>query len=71
VDVPICIVVGDADKVAPAATSAKRYAKHIPNAQLVILSGERGHYLAPISPEQRRRELREVAEIALRFFRER
>ena len=70
VDVPVCIVVGDTDKVAPASTNAKRYARYLPNAQLVVLPGERGHYLAAIAPEQRRDELREVAELALKFFRE-
>lgn len=70
VDVPVCIVVGAADQVAPAATNAKRYAEHIPNAQLIVVPRERGHYLAPNAPEQRRRELREVAELALQFFRQ-
>jgi hypothetical protein len=42
VDVPVCIVVGDADQVAPAATHAQRYAKHIPNARLFVLPRRAG-----------------------------
>jgi predicted dienelactone hydrolase len=70
VDVPVCIVVGDTDKVAPASTNAQRYAGFIPDAELIVLPGERGHYLSPVPSEQRQMELREVAELALRFFHE-
>lgn len=68
VRVPVCIVVGDADVVAPAETNAKHFAAHIPGARLVVVPGECGHYLQPIEPEKRRAELREAAEIARRFF---
>lgn len=43
--------------------------KRCPDAQFIVVPGERGHYLAPIAPRQRRMELREVAELALEFFR--
>jgi predicted dienelactone hydrolase len=68
VDVPVCIVVGDADVVAPAESNAKHFARHIPGARLIVVPGERGHYLEPIAAEKRRAELREVAEMARRFF---
>ncbi|HEY0944049.1 MAG TPA: hypothetical protein VGD81_02240 [Opitutaceae bacterium] len=68
VTVPVCIVVGDADQVAPAAGNARHFAAHIPHARLVVVPGERGHYLQPMAAEQRRRELREVAEMSANFF---
>lgn len=68
VRLPVCIVVGDRDVVAPAETNAKHFAAHIAGARLTIVSGERGHYLQPISPEKRRAEMSEVAEMARRFF---
>ena len=44
VKVPVLIVVGQADKVAPPATNAQRYADLIKGARVTILPGEIGHY---------------------------
>lgn len=44
VRVPVLIVVGQADKVTPPATNARRYADLIKGARLIILPGEVGHY---------------------------
>ncbi len=68
IGVPVKIVVGDKDIVAPAETSSDYYAKYIPNSSLTILPGERGHYTKPVSTAQMRKELEEVASIALSFF---
>lgn len=43
VDVPVAIILGDADPVAPPATNGLAAAKAIPNAQLKVLPGV-GHY---------------------------
>ncbi|HWL14134.1 MAG TPA: hypothetical protein VNR00_00935 [Opitutus sp.] len=66
--VPVLLVVGEGDLIAPAESNAKHFAEHISTAWLTILPGERGHYLKPLPAEQRRAELREVAELAGRFF---
>ena len=42
--IPVFIVVGQADKVAPLATNAQRYARSIKGAKLTVLPGEVGHY---------------------------
>ena len=42
--IPTFIVVGQADKVAPAITNAQRYARFIKGAKLTVLPGEIGHY---------------------------
>ena len=68
IGVPVCIVVGDEDRIAPAEANARHFAKHIPGARLVEVAGERGHYINPISPEQRRDEMQKVAELAFEFF---
>ncbi|HEX2860635.1 MAG TPA: hypothetical protein VHN79_03305 [Lacunisphaera sp.] len=68
VDVPVLIVVGDADLVAPPETNARHFAAHIPTARLEVVSGERGHYLKPIATAQRQAELHEVARMARAFF---
>ena len=44
VRVPVFIVVGQADKVAPPATNAQRYADLIKGARLTLLPGGIGHY---------------------------
>ena len=44
ISVPVAIVVGDADRVAPAATNASLFARRIPNAKLSVLPGGVGHY---------------------------
>jgi len=50
--VPVSIVVGQADEVAPPATNAKRYASLIRGATLTVLPGKVGHYafLAECTP---------------------
>ncbi|HEU5236930.1 MAG TPA: prolyl oligopeptidase family serine peptidase [Pyrinomonadaceae bacterium] len=42
--IPVFIVVGQADKVAPPATNARHYAQLIKGAKLSVLPGEIGHY---------------------------
>ena len=42
--IPVRIVVGQADEVAPPATNARRYASFIKGATLTVLSGNVGHY---------------------------
>lgn len=44
VRIPVLIVVGQSDKVTPAATNARRYADLIKGARLNVLPGEIGHY---------------------------
>jgi predicted dienelactone hydrolase len=44
IGIPVSIVVGQADKVAPPATNAERFARFIRGAKLTILPGEIGHY---------------------------
>lgn len=44
ISIPVSIVVGQADKVAPLATNARRYAQLIKGAKLTVLPGEIGHY---------------------------
>lgn len=68
VDIPVSIVVGEADLVAPPDDNARHFAAHIPTARLKRVPGERGHYLRPIAAAQRQAELREVARMALDFF---
>lgn len=41
---PVSIVVGEADSVAPPLTHAKRFARRIPRAELTVLPGHVGHY---------------------------
>jgi predicted dienelactone hydrolase len=69
ITVPVQIVVGDADVVAPMEQNAKYYAQNIPTAKkLIILSGERGHYTKPPAGNERPAELQEVSEMAYQFF---
>jgi predicted dienelactone hydrolase len=44
VKIPVRIVIGQADKIAPLATNAQRYANLIKGARLTVLPGEIGHY---------------------------
>jgi predicted dienelactone hydrolase len=44
VRIPVSIVVGDSDHVAPVATNARRFADLIPGAQLTVIPGGVGHY---------------------------
>lgn len=71
ITIPVQIVVGDADVVAPKERNAAHYADNIPGARpLIVLPGERGHYLAPASGTGRSYELLEVSKIAYSFFEE-
>lgn len=45
IDIPVDIVVGEADTLAPAANNASRFASLIKNAGLNIFSGQVGHYV--------------------------
>lgn len=44
IKVPVFIVIGQADKIAPLATNAQRYTNFIKGARLTVLPGEIGHY---------------------------
>jgi predicted dienelactone hydrolase len=44
IKIPVAIVIGQADRVAPLATNAQRYADLIHGASLTVLSGDIGHY---------------------------
>lgn len=44
IKIPVHIVIGQADSVAPLATNAKRYADLTPGAKLTVLPGGVGHY---------------------------
>jgi predicted dienelactone hydrolase len=70
IHVPVFIVVGNADVVTPSETNAARFAKYIPNAQLVTFDGERGHYTGETSPAQQEAQLAEISELAVEFFNE-
>lgn len=71
IKVPVQIVVGDADLVAPMDRNAAHYANIISTAKpLIILRGERGHYLTPPKGTERASELREVSQLAFHFFEE-
>ena len=69
ITIPVQIVVGDADLIAPKGLNAEYYTANIPTARkLIILLGERGHYTKPQLAHERPVELQEVSEIAYRFF---
>ncbi len=68
VEVPVRIAVGDKDLIAPLENNAKRYSLYIKNSELIVLPGERGHYIKQIPEEQRSKELNDVAKLALEFF---
>jgi predicted dienelactone hydrolase len=70
IHVPVFIVVGNADVVTPSETNAARFAKFIPNAQLVTFEGERGHYTGETSPAKQEAQLAEISELAVEFFNE-
>jgi predicted dienelactone hydrolase len=44
VSVPVALVVGEADTVAPPLTNAQRFARWLPRATLTVLPGQVGHY---------------------------
>lgn len=44
ISIPVAIVVGEADTLAPVVTNAKRFANGIRQSELTILSGQVGHY---------------------------
>jgi predicted dienelactone hydrolase len=53
IKIPVEIVVGAGDTVAPPATNAKRFAALIHGARLVVIPGEIGHYdFVPVCSEQ-------------------
>ncbi|MGN8069314.1 alpha/beta hydrolase family protein [Mucilaginibacter sp. 22184] len=69
ITVPVQIVVGDADLIAPKELNAEYYTENIPTAKkLIVLPGERGHYTKPQLAHERPAELQEVSEIAYQFF---
>ncbi|HEY0320005.1 MAG TPA: alpha/beta fold hydrolase [Pyrinomonadaceae bacterium] len=84
IKIPVFIVIGQADKVAPLATNAQLYASHIKGARLTILPGEIGHYtfLAECNPHgkavldicrdgaaiDRAKVHQQVAQLAFEFF---
>ena len=68
IKVPVQIVVGDADLIAPKQLNAEHYEAGITTARkLIVLPGERGHYTHP-PVNERYKELNEVAVIAGDFF---
>ncbi|MBB6109791.1 Predicted dienelactone hydrolase [Mucilaginibacter lappiensis] len=69
ITVPVQIVVGDADLIAPKELNAVYYTENIPTARkLIVLPGERGHYTQPQLAHERPAELQEVSEMAYQFF---
>lgn len=68
INVPVQIVVGDADVINPPADNARRFAERIATARYLELPGERGHFTGATTPERQHAELEEVAELAVRFF---
>jgi len=68
IGVPVEIVVGDIDPVAPPAGNARHFARNVRGARYIELPGERGHF-SPATPERERAaELEEVATVAGTFF---
>ena len=45
IDIPVAIVAGAADAIAPVGNNARFYAAHIPHAELTIFPGGVGHYV--------------------------
>jgi len=71
ITVPVQIVTGDQDKVNPMSQNAEHFVKYIKQAKpLIVLTGERGHYNRPAVGTERPDGLREVAELAVKFFTE-
>jgi predicted dienelactone hydrolase len=71
ITIPVQIVVGDADLIAPAERNAGHYAALIHTAKpLIVLPGERGHYITPSTGTSRAGELLEVSTLAYNFFEE-
>lgn len=68
IHIPVRIVVGDADIIAPLAVNAKHYADHIDGATLSVLPGELGHYTKPGSGTEYGVELEQVSKLAVEFF---
>lgn len=68
VEVPVRIVVGDADPVTPAAPNARHFAEGIAGARYLEVPGERGHYTGATPAEVRAPELEEIADMAAAFF---
>jgi predicted dienelactone hydrolase len=71
IKVPVQIVAGDKDLIAPMELNAKYLSKNITMARpLIVLPGERGHYLTPAEGIKRALEFREVSQLAYHFFEE-
>jgi predicted dienelactone hydrolase len=71
IKVPVQIVAGDKDIIAPMELNAKHLSKNITMARpLIVLPGERGHYLTPSVGIKRALEFREVSQLAYHFFEE-
>jgi predicted dienelactone hydrolase len=66
IDVPVEIVVGETDFIAPKETNAQLYANGIKNARLTILPGEAGHITQP--GPQSEENWRKVYALSWRFF---
>jgi len=49
IDIPVAIVAGAADAIAPIDSNARSYAAHIPGAELTIFPGAVGHYVFTVN----------------------
>jgi predicted dienelactone hydrolase len=49
IDIPVAIVVGAADAIAPVGNNARSDAAHIPHAELTIFHGDVGHYVFTVN----------------------
>jgi len=68
IKIPVAIVVGEKDLIAPAEMNAEYFAEHIKNSKLTIISGEGGHYIKELSTSIQAAELKKIGEIAFNFF---
>jgi predicted dienelactone hydrolase len=68
VDVPVHIVAGQVDVIAPPVTNAHIYAKGIQNAKVTALAGEAGHFTEQTSAEEREEIMQQINSIAADFF---
>jgi len=69
ITIPVQIVTGSQDRINPMAQNAEHFVRYIPSAKpLIVLPGERGHYTRPAVGRERPDGLKEVAELAVTFF---
>ncbi len=68
VNVPVMIIVGKKDLVAPPAKNADRYARYIANSKLITLPGEAGHFIMEKSKSEQDKIMEHVCKLALDFF---